>query len=123
MAMLPSFKVQDIVDLIKKGATMEAQEKIMELREGAMRLQEENLEFKKQLEDLQQEVNIKKSLDWDGAVYWIKNEESNEREGPYCQPCWDKDKNLVRLQHDENEGGVGVVQWYCAVCQQFFSQN
>ncbi len=33
----------DIVELIKKGATLEAQEKIMELRDGALDLQEQNL--------------------------------------------------------------------------------
>jgi hypothetical protein len=35
--MLPRYK--DIVDLLKKGSTMEAQEQIMSLREGALELQ------------------------------------------------------------------------------------
>ena len=52
MALLPNYK--DIVDLIKKGSTIEAQEKIMELREGALGLQEENLELKAKIKDLEE---------------------------------------------------------------------
>ena len=40
MSAIPSYK--DIVDLIKKGATLEAQERVMELREAAISLQDEN---------------------------------------------------------------------------------
>ncbi len=36
---LPRYK--EIVELVKKGATLEAQEKIIELREAALELQEE----------------------------------------------------------------------------------
>ena len=120
MAILPSFKVQDIVDLFKKGATIEAQEKIMEIREAALELQEENLELKERIRELEQQQEIKDSLVWDGVVYWIKDKNSNEREGPYCQPCWDKEKNLVRLQRDDS---MGYTQWYCAVSEKFFSQE
>jgi hypothetical protein len=42
--MLPKYK--DIVELLKKGSTIEAQEQIMNLREGALELQEENHELK-----------------------------------------------------------------------------
>ena len=35
--MLPKYR--DIVDLLKKGSTLEAQEQIMRLREGALELQ------------------------------------------------------------------------------------
>ena len=41
MAMLPTYT--EIVDLIKKGSTIAAQEKIIELREAAITLQEDNL--------------------------------------------------------------------------------
>ncbi len=48
---LPNYK--DIVELLKKRATIEAQEKIMELREAALALQEENISLKNQVMDLQ----------------------------------------------------------------------
>jgi uncharacterized protein with PIN domain len=51
---LPNYK--DIVELLKKGATIEAQEKIMELREAALALQEENINLKNQVLELQGKV-------------------------------------------------------------------
>jgi len=52
---LPKYK--EIVDLLKKGATLEAQEKIMELRESAFELQEHNLELKEEIRSLKQELS------------------------------------------------------------------
>jgi hypothetical protein len=46
MPLLPNYK--DIVELIRKGSTIEAQEKILELREAAMQLQEENLALRQE---------------------------------------------------------------------------
>jgi cell division septum initiation protein DivIVA len=58
MALLPNYK--DIIDLLKKGASIEAQEKIMELREGAIALQEENSKLKERIKELESELNKKK---------------------------------------------------------------
>ena len=44
---LPKFN--EIIELIKKGSTIEAQEKIMELRHAMMDLQEENLALREQV--------------------------------------------------------------------------
>ena len=41
---LPRYK--DIVELIKKGSTIEAEEQILALRKAALELQEENLDLK-----------------------------------------------------------------------------
>ncbi len=46
MPLLPNYK--DIVELIRKGSTIEAQEKILELRKAAMQLQEENLALRQE---------------------------------------------------------------------------
>ena len=48
---MPIPRYSDIVDLIKKGATLEAQEKIIELREAALELQEENIRLKEELSE------------------------------------------------------------------------
>jgi len=61
MALLPKYK--DIVDLIKKGSTIEAQEKIMELREAALTLQEETLELKAKIKELEEKLNKKEEVD------------------------------------------------------------
>jgi len=59
---LPPYK--DIIELIKKGATIEAQEKIMELREAAIQLQEENLSLRQRVKELEEEKLIRENLTW-----------------------------------------------------------
>jgi hypothetical protein len=104
--MLP--KYQDIMDLIKKGATYEAQEKIMELREGALNLQDENIELKKKIKELESKLEIKENLEYIKPSYWLVN--GDNRDGPYCQRCYDVEKILVRLQGGKND------IWRCKSC-------
>ena len=54
---LPTYK--DIVDLLKKGATFEAQERIMELREAVLELQEENVTLKQKIRELEESLKLK----------------------------------------------------------------
>ena len=58
---LPNYK--DIVELLKKGATLEAQEKIMELREAALALQEENIDLKNEVIELKEQVRKLESFE------------------------------------------------------------
>lgn len=103
---LPSYK--DIVDLIKKGATVEAQEKIMALREGAIELQEENLGLRERVKALEESSRIRGQMRFDGAAYWLEG--GNAKEGPFCQHCYDTTEKLVRLQ-DWGES------WNCFACK------
>jgi len=108
---LPIPKASEIIELIKKGATIEAQEKIMELREAVLELQEENHALKNKINELEKKLEIKKKLIFDGSVYWFKGK---KREGPFCQRCYDVNQKLVRLQdiswHD-------IKSWYCNECK------
>ena len=109
---LPTYK--DIVDLLKKGATVEAQERIMELREAVLELQEENVALKKKIRELEELLKLKGELHFDGAVYW--REENANRVGPLCQQCFDTEEKLVRLQ-DYRDG------WYCTKHKQSFDKR
>ncbi len=106
MALLPNYK--DIVELLKKGSTIEAQEKIMELREGALILQEENIKLKERINELESELYKKKEVQWEAPFYWLDSDE--KKEGPFCQKCYDSDTKLIRLQKIE-EGN-----WHCKSC-------
>jgi len=110
--MIPKYK--DIVDLIKKGSTFEAQEKIMELREAALGLQEENMELKAKLSELEEEIKIKGNLEFIKSVYWLNNNDS-EKDGPFCQRCYDVEQKLVRLQ-DWGD------YWRCMGCEKEFGK-
>lgn len=101
--MIPKYK--DIVELIKKGSTMEAQEQIMKLREAAIELQDENGLLRNRIKSLEEELRLKQSLVWDTPYYWLEHEGS--KDGPFCQLCHDKDSQLIRLQGGKNS------RWYC----------
>jgi ribosomal protein L37AE/L43A len=110
MALLPNYK--DIVDLLKKGSTLEAQEKIMELREGALALQEENLSLREKIKELEERLNKKKNIVWQAPLYWMQD--GDNKEGPFCQKCYDADEKLIRLQ-DVEKGN-----WHCKVCDSVY---
>jgi len=111
MSMLPKYK--DIVELIKKGSTIEAQEKIMELREAAIELQDENQALKDKIGLLEKKLEIKAKLVWDNPYYWLVDDQ--EKDGPYCQLCYDKDEKLIRLQELKARGA-----WQCHSCGKVF---
>jgi hypothetical protein len=102
--MLPNYK--DIIDLVKKGSTLEAQEKIMELREAAISQQEENIELRQRVKALEEQLALRAKVLWEAPYYWT--EEDQKRDGPFCQSCYDKD-GLIRLQKLSAEFG-------CLVC-------
>ena len=113
MSMLPKYK--DIIDLIKKGSTIEAQEKIMELREAAIQLQDENQVLRDKIHLLEKELEINAKLEWEKPYYWLVD--GQEKDGPYCQLCFDKEHNLIRLQ-----GGQRGM-WHCHSCQSTFHDS
>lgn len=110
-SMLPSYK--DIIELLKKGSSIEAQEKIMELREGAIALQEEVFELRQKVKALEEQLAIRAKVQWEPPYYWAQ-EQDKPRDGPYCQPCYDKDGKLIRLQ-DQKKG-----RWHCEACSNTF---
>ena len=107
MSILPNYK--DIIDLVKKGSTLEAQEKILELREAAMELQEENMSLRSRIKELEDQLSLKQQVQWDKPYYWTVQGES--KDGPFCQPCFDNEKKLVRLQGGKNG------KWFCHTCK------
>ena len=106
MAILPNYK--DIVELLKKGSTIEAQEKILELREAALELQEENLSLRERVKELEGVVAKQAAVIWEKPSYWTQD--GDVKDGPFCQACYDKNNQLIRLQGGKNG------TWHCKVC-------
>jgi len=111
MTAMPSYS--NIVDLIKKGATIEAQEKIMELRETALELQEDNIALKERIKELEQQLSMKESLSFDSFAYRLKGESSL-----FCQRCYDVDGKLVRLI----EGTSIKGSYHCKDCDTWYGK-
>ena len=116
MAALSISDIKDSFELIKKGATVEAQEKIMGLREYVVALREESIELREKIAKLESAAKIKQNLEFRDGRYYLKKEEDAE-DGPYCQRCWDADEKLIRLQVGT---GPEYGKWVCLVCKIFF---
>jgi hypothetical protein len=54
---MPIPSVQDIIKLVKAGATIEAQEKIMELRQAMIDLQDENIRLRGEIQELRGQLS------------------------------------------------------------------
>ena len=123
--MLPRYK--DIVELLKKGSTIEAQEQIMSLREGALELQEENQELKEKIRNL--EIKLQNIEDWKAEkarytlvnpwrgpaqVYALKESESNG-ELPHfiCTNCFQSARKTILTPIE----GTGDVMFKCPHCK------
>jgi len=88
-----------ISDLVKKGMTLEAQEKIMDLREMVQGLREQCVELKEENMLLKKKLEEKESVFFENGVYWTKKEDGT-KEGPFCVLCHDNLGKLIRLKDD-----------------------
>jgi hypothetical protein len=113
MGVLP--KSGDIIELLKKGSLSEAQQKVVELREGALELQEENIGLRERIKELEGILDVRESLEWNQPYYWLRR--GQRREGPFCQQCYDSTGKLIRLQGD------GKGWWECKTCKNNFTDK
>jgi hypothetical protein len=111
---LPSLSnAKDIYELVKKGATIEAQEKIMEYRQVILDLQEENINLRSIVKELEGQLSIKGQIRYDAPYYWMILEDGGN-DGPFCQNCYDVKRQLIRLQ------SLSTGVWRCASCENTF---
>ncbi|MFC1535610.1 hypothetical protein ACFL32_00445 [Candidatus Neomarinimicrobiota bacterium] len=109
---LPGYK--EIKTLIDQGSLEDAKEKIRALREAALELQEENVELKEQVRKLEERVKVKGDLLFEQGVYFLKK--GKQKDGPFCQRCYDKEALLVRL-HDDGD------HWFCYGCNRGYAKK
>lgn len=55
-----------------------------------------------------EQLAVKENLHWESPFYWILD--GSDKDGPFCQRCWDKDHALIRLP--DYGGGYRT----CKVC-------
>lgn len=80
MGFFPNYK--DIIELIEKGSTVEAQKKVMEFKEVALALQEENLSLRKRIDELESKLDEKQNVVWQQPFYSV--EKPGSKDGPFC---------------------------------------
>ena len=118
MALLPDWNINDIKELIKKGCTIEAEEKIMELRRTLLSLKEENISLSEENKKLRTQKDISDKIVWRQPSYYLRDKESKREEGPYCQVCYDNDGKLIRLQSIGNNLALKMAPSHiCLKCK------
>ena len=105
--MIPLPSVGQIVDLIKTGATIEAREQIMKLREGALELQEDNLRLVQEVREardkcrqMEEHARIRAKVSFKNNVCWLEDDPQ-----PICPICWEANKNIVHLHGPYHSDG------------------
>jgi len=73
------------------------------------------LEKDNEIRSLKAQQELQTSLRWEDPYYWRMN--GDLKDGPFCQPCFDKDKILSRLQ------AQSTGHWGCRVCRQGFTES
>jgi len=105
------------------SALIELQRLVLEVTEQQQILVLENFELRRQLGELQQRVReleaekqLADSIVFDGQAYWKEVPgdfgPEPEKDGPFCQPCFDKDGKWVRLR----PGPKREIKWLCSLC-------
>lgn len=62
-----------------------------------------------------EQLAVKEKLQWEQPYYWLI--EGTRKEGPFCQHCYDKNKQLIRLQ------GNGEGYWECKACKSSYTDS
>jgi hypothetical protein len=114
--MLPSISINQINELIRAGKTFEIQEKFMALRQAALEVQEQNLELKKRIQELERKTSVKGEMVFEPPVYWKELEGGGHE--PYCQVCYDVHSRLVKVQ--ERESKYLGRYFYCQACNKTY---
>ena len=106
---------KDLAETLKDGLKPEVQEKILELRHIVLALQEENLQLRERVRQLEAGSTTANKVVFDKGVYWTVTA-GMARQGPYCPACQDKNGKLVRLHYTHT--GTPGVYWICKSCHQ-----
>jgi hypothetical protein len=95
------------LDLARAGRWEEARQTLKGLQDEFIALYDENQALKQQLREVAEVLDLSESMRFDGQKYWLETEDN--REGPYCQVCYDQHGKLLRLQEQKRH-------WQCKGC-------
>lgn len=105
-----------ISDLYKKGSNLEAEQKLLELREAFLEFREESLQIKTELQEMKEAQSLKDKLTFEEPFYYLI--EGDDKDGPFCQRCYDVDKLHVRLSVTPSVFG----SHQCKQCKENYGQ-
>ena len=86
---------KDVLEAIRKVASIEDQQKLIDLQAGILQMQEQDAALKKENQELREKLATAGSLTHRRNCYW---RDDHNDPGPFCARCWDADKLLIHLR-------------------------
>lgn len=108
--------IKDAVALAQKADNAELLQRLLDAQRGTLEMQEELQRLRRQVAEFEEQKQIEEDLEFDGVVYWLDFADG-DRDGPYCQLCWDDRDKLIRLQ-DSKRGF-----FWCHACETSFDHD
>ena len=81
-------------------------------------IQQQLLEKDQLIRDLNEQIAVRENLHYERPYYWLV--EGDGKDGPFCQVCYDKERQLIRL-HEGDMDNKGL--WECKVCKNFYPDS
>ena len=90
-------EIMSIAKVLQQAGKIDLYEKLMNISETALILQDQNTTLRKENSKLKEELKIKDSIKFENDAYWLINKEGEITEGPFCPKCYDDEKLLMHL--------------------------
>ena len=87
---------KELFGLLKKGATLDQEKKILELELMINELRNENLELKREVDKLKAQAEADAQMVYE-APYYFKVDSDGKKDGPFSQGCQDDEKKADKV--------------------------
>ena len=85
--------LESVTELVKKGATLDLQEKIVGLREYIISLKDENISLKEENQTFKLQLETKQNFSLKNGLCWKEGDSV-----PFCQKCLEGSRKQIHLQ-------------------------
>lgn len=100
--------VKSIVLMVKKIGDMPLLNQIVELQVEIQELCLENMQLRQALADKERLLALEADLEFRDNAYWKKS----DGDGPFCVPCWDDKRRLMRLTGYKDIRSCHICSWH-----------
>lgn len=99
-----------VIQLGKRATHVDYEEALQAAREAMLEQKELNLNFRDEIRELKEKLQVAGEYRLDKSVYWAK--EDINREQPFCPACYSVGK-IVPLQKSQEKRDKTQTWWHC----------
>lgn len=88
---------------------------LADLKSELAEIQYQVIERDEKIKQLEETLQTKKYLEWERPYYWLQKD--GNKEGPFCQCCYDREQKLIRLQAHQQG------RWECRACNNLYTDK